>query len=81
MMMMLKIYFHFQEQAFPLRIKNSRVFLLIIEDETSICDAAEKIDKSSIDEIIVASGILHNKDFGPEKSIRDLKADNLLKSH
>ena len=38
-----------------------------------------KIDKSSIDVIIVASGILHNEDFGPEKSIRYLNADNLMK--
>ena len=64
-----------------LLIKDSKLhsFFIDIEDEESIANAASKIDKSSIDEIIVASGILHNEDFGPEKSIRDLNADNLMK--
>jgi len=71
--------FSFSRTGLSIEDKKLQSFFIDIEDETSICDAAEKIEKSSIDEIIVASGILHNKDFGPEKSIRDLKADNLLK--
>jgi NAD(P)-dependent dehydrogenase (short-subunit alcohol dehydrogenase family) len=71
--------FSFSRTGLSIEDKKLHSFFIDIEDETSICDAAEKIDKSSIDEIIVASGILHNKDFGPEKSIRDLNADNLLK--
>ena len=71
--------FSFSRTGLSIEDKKIHSFFIDIEDETSICDAAEKIDKSSIDEIIVASGILHNKDFGPEKSIRDLNADNLLK--
>ena len=33
----------------------------------------------NFDEIIIASGLLHTNEFGPEKSIKDLKADNILK--
>jgi len=71
--------FSFSRSGIPIEDKKLQNFFIDIEDEKSIHDAASKIDKSSIDEIIVASGILHNKDFGPEKSIRDLNADNLLK--
>ena len=33
----------------------------------------------TLDEIIIASGLLHTENFGPEKSIKDLKAENILK--
>ena len=54
-------------------------FPIDIEDEVSIKSAAEAIGSQKIDTVIVATGILHNKDFGPEKSIKDLDSDNFLK--
>lgn len=71
--------FSFSRSDLPIKDSKLHSFFIDIEDEQSIANAASKIDKSSIDEIIVASGILHNEDFGPEKSIRDLNADNLIK--
>ena len=71
--------FSFSRSDLPIKDSKLHSFFIDIEDEQSIANAASKIDKSSIDEIIVASGILHNEDFGPEKSIRDLNADNLMK--
>ena len=71
--------FSFSRSDLPIKDTKLHSFFIDIEDEESIANAASKIDKSSIDEIIVASGILHNEDFGPEKSIRDLNADNLMK--
>ena len=63
--------FSFSRSDLPIKDNKLHSFFIDIEDEQSIANAASKIDKSSIDEIIVASGILHNEDFGPEKSIRD----------
>ena len=54
-------------------------FPIDIEDEISVKNAAEAIGIQKIDIVIVATGILHNKDFGPEKSIKDLDPDNFLK--
>ena len=54
-------------------------FPIDIEDEISVKNAAELIGTQKIDIVIVATGILHNKDFGPEKSIKDLDPDNFLK--
>ena len=54
-------------------------FAIDIEDEISVKNAAEVIGTQKIDIVIVATGILHNKDFGPEKSIKDLDPDNFLK--
>ena len=54
-------------------------FPIDIEDEISVKNAAEVIGTQKIDIVIVATGILHNKDFGPEKSIKDLDPDNFLK--
>jgi NAD(P)-dependent dehydrogenase (short-subunit alcohol dehydrogenase family) len=64
-----------------LSIENNKVIhcLIDVENEASIQKAAESLEEVRLDEIIIASGLLHTKDFGPEKSIRDLKADNILK--
>ena len=48
-------------------------------DEGSIAAAADKIGKE-VDLIIVATGLLHTPDFGPEKTMRHLETDNLQKT-
>ena len=62
-------------------IDNNKVkhFSIDIENESSIQNAAKSVEEINFDEIIIASGLLHTKEFGPEKSIKDLKADNILK--
>ena len=62
-------------------IDNNKVkhFFIDIENENSIQDAAKSVEEINFDEIIIASGLLHTNEFGPEKSIKDLKADNILK--
>lgn len=62
-------------------IDNNKVkhFLIDIENESSIKNAAKNVEETNFDEIIIASGLLHTNEFGPEKSIKDLKADNILK--
>ena len=62
-------------------IDNNKVkhFSIDIENENSVQDAAKSVEEINFDEIIIASGLLHTKEFGPEKSIKDLKADNILK--
>ena len=62
-------------------IDNNKVkhFSIDIENESSIENAAKSVEKTNFDEIIIASGLLHTNEFGPEKSIKDLKADNILK--
>ena len=62
-------------------IDNSKVkhFSIDIENESSIENAAKSVEETNFDEIIIASGLLHTNEFGPEKSIKDLKADNILK--
>ena len=62
-------------------VDNNKVkhFLIDIENESSIKDAAKSVEETNFDEIIIASGLLHTNEFGPEKSIKDLKADNILK--
>ena len=62
-------------------IDNNKVkhFSIDIENESSIENAAKSVEEINFDEIIIASGLLHTNEFGPEKSIKDLKADNILK--
>ena len=62
-------------------IDNNKVkhFSIDIENENSVQDAAKSVEEINFDEIIIASGVLHTNEFGPEKSIKDLKADNILK--
>jgi NAD(P)-dependent dehydrogenase (short-subunit alcohol dehydrogenase family) len=54
-------------------------FELDIENQDSIQDAAEKISGNFLDQVIVATGILHSDNFGPEKSIKDINYDNMAK--
>ena len=62
-------------------IDNNKVkhFSIDIENENSVQNAAKSVEEINFDEIIIASGLLHTNEFGPEKSIKDLKADNILK--
>ena len=62
-------------------IDNNKVkhFSIDIENESSIQNAAKSVEEINFDEVIIASGLLHTNEFGPEKSIKDLKADNILK--
>ncbi|MFT7087432.1 MAG: NAD(P)-dependent dehydrogenase (short-subunit alcohol dehydrogenase family) [Rickettsiales bacterium] len=51
-----------------------------IEDEESIQTSANIASKNAkIDMVIVATGMLHNEDFGPEKSLRDLSKEKFQK--
>ena len=59
--------------------KKIRSFALDIENQDSIQDAAEKISGNFLDQVIVATGILHSDNFGPEKSIKDINYDNMAK--
>jgi NAD(P)-dependent dehydrogenase (short-subunit alcohol dehydrogenase family) len=49
-----------------------------ISDEQTIQSAASYVDKP-LHLVIVASGLLHGKDLMPEKSLRDLNAENMRK--
>jgi len=64
-----------------IRFENRKIksFDLDIENQTSIEDAAEKIKDYPIDTIIVATGILHSENFGPEKSIREINYSTMAK--
>ena len=61
--------------------KNQKIqsFELDIENQNSIQNAAEKIKDKSLNHIIVATGILHSESFGPEKSIKDINHDSMIK--
>ena len=54
-------------------------FDLDIENQTSIEDAAQNIKDYPIDTIIVATGILHSENFGPEKSIIEINYSTMTK--
>jgi NAD(P)-dependent dehydrogenase (short-subunit alcohol dehydrogenase family) len=71
--------FSFSKTQLEFSSSKVKSFPIDIEDEVSIKSAAEVIGNQKIDIVIVATGILHNKDFGPEKSIKDLDSDNFLK--
>ncbi|WP_369411908.1 SDR family NAD(P)-dependent oxidoreductase [Pacificimonas pallii] len=49
-----------------------------IEDENSIAAAAKRIGKAET--IIVATGLLHADDYGPEKNRRALNHDDLMRA-
>ena len=59
--------------------KKIQSFELDIENQDSIQDAAENISGNFLDHIIIATGILHSKDFGPEKSVKDINHNNMAK--
>lgn len=51
------------------------------EDEASISDAAEKVGLDpGLDIIVVATGILHDNNMMPEKSLKQLSLDGLQKN-
>jgi len=54
-------------------------FELDIEDHNSIQEAALNIGECYLDHIIVATGILHSENFGPEKSIKDIDDKTMKK--
>ena len=45
-------------------------------DEDSIANAASKLDQTPPDLILVTTGMLHDQNIQPEKSLKDLRADN-----
>lgn len=45
-----------------------------LADEDSICKAAQSIEEE-LDQIVVATGLLHEAEIMPEKALRDLSAD------
>ena len=51
---------------------------LDITDEKSILTAAQSVDDTSLDIIIVATGLLHDDSQMPEKSLRDLNKKHCL---
>ena len=61
--------------------KDERIIHINIDvtDEVSVKAAASKIEENRLDRLIVATGILHTKSFGPEKSIKDIKIENFVK--
>ena len=54
-------------------------FELDIEDNNSIQEAALNIGDCYLDQVIVATGILHSENFGPEKSIKDIDDKTMKK--
>jgi NAD(P)-dependent dehydrogenase (short-subunit alcohol dehydrogenase family) len=51
-----------------------------IEDEESIKEAADKANKDgNLDMVIVATGMLHNQETKPEKSLKDLSKEKFQK--
>tara|TARA_A200000159_G_C7211121_1_gene292071 strand:+ start:86 stop:808 length:723 start_codon:yes stop_codon:yes gene_type:complete len=71
--------FAFSRQKISFENRKIKSFDLDIENQTSIEDAAQNIKDYPIDTIIVATGILHSKNFGPEKSIREIKYSTMAK--
>lgn len=51
-----------------------------LADEKSIAVAAAGVPFESIDRLIVATGMLHEEDHGPERSLRQLDGARLLRS-
>ena len=54
-------------------------FEIDVESQGSIQKASDKIKDHIIDRVIIASGILHTENFGPEKSIKDLNYETFAK--
>ena len=64
----------------PIEISDDRLTHIQadISDEKSVEEAAKAIQEKYLDQIIVATGILHTPSFGPEKSIRDISANKFV---
>jgi NAD(P)-dependent dehydrogenase (short-subunit alcohol dehydrogenase family) len=73
------MYLHFQEKKINFENRKIKSFDLDIENQTSIEDAAQNIKDYAVDTIIVATGILHSENFGPEKSIREINYSTMAK--
>ena len=71
--------FAFSRKEISFENKKIKSFDLDIENQDSIKDAAENIKDYPIDTIIVATGILHSENFGPEKSIREINYSTMAK--
>ena len=71
--------FAFSRKKITFENRKIKSFDLDIENQTSIEDAAENIKDYPIDTIIVATGILHSENFGPEKSIREINYSTMAK--
>ena len=71
--------FAFSRKKINFENKKIKSFDLDIENQTSIEDAAQNINDYAVDTIIVATGILHSENFGPEKSIREINYSTMAK--
>ena len=71
--------FAFSRKKISFENRKIKSFDLDIENQASIEDAAQNIQDYPIDTIIVATGILHFENFGPEKSIREINYSTMAK--
>ena len=71
--------FAFSRKIINFENRKIKSFDLDIENQTSIEDAAQNIKDYAVDTIIVATGILHSENFGPEKSIREINYSTMAK--
>lgn len=71
--------FAFSRKKISFENRKIKSFDLDIENQASIEDAAQNIKDYPIDTIIVATGILHSENFGPEKSIREINYSTMAK--
>lgn len=53
---------------------------LDLRDEDSIAAAAASVPFDAIDRLVVATGMLHEQGHGPERSLRQLEGERLLRS-
>ena len=54
----------------------TNLVILVVTDETSVQEAAAMASEYALlDKVIVATGILHEDEVAPEKSLRDLSAE------
>ena len=71
--------FAFSRKKINFENRKIKSFDLDIENQRSIEDAAQNIKDYAVDTIIVATGILHSENFGPEKSIREINYSTMAK--
>ena len=71
--------FAFSRKKINFENRKIKSFDLDIENQRSIEDAAQNINDYAVDTIIVATGILHSENFGPEKSIREINYSTMAK--
>tara|TARA_B110000259_G_scaffold16306_1_gene17136 strand:- start:1515 stop:2243 length:729 start_codon:yes stop_codon:yes gene_type:complete len=72
----IKSIFAFSRSVIEFNDSKVESFFIDIEDEESIKSAANKASKDvKIDMVIVATGMLHDTNINPEKSLRDLSKE------